>query len=77
MEPFESNELTEMRENLRKLYQQDPEAAFLAGFWRHVSDPVKPCDQNRRFRPHPLLVLLIPIGGIALALFLYFGYTHP
>ena len=76
MEPI-SDETIEMCENLRDLFQQDPQARILAELRRFLADPVKPQDQDGRFRPHPLLLLLSVIGGLTAAVFLYFGYTHP
>jgi hypothetical protein len=71
-----SIEISEMRENLRELFTQDEEARILTALWRYVADPVKPQDQNGRFRPHPLLLLLGVIVGTAVALFLYFTYAQ-
>ncbi len=76
MEPPSSTETTEMREKLQELFKQDPEARLLIEFRRFLADPVKPQNQDGRFRPHPLLILLGFLGGLAAAGFLYFSYPH-
>ena len=69
--------MPQMQQNLRHLFEQDPEARILAGIRRHISDPVKPEDEDGRFRPHPILLLLGVIGALAMAVFLYFSYMQP
>ncbi len=76
MEPI-SNETSTMCESLRELFKQDPEARILARLRRYAADPVKPEDQDGRFRPHPVILLLGVIGGLATIVFLYFSYSHP
>jgi hypothetical protein len=66
----------QMHQNLRHLFEQDPEAQLLAGIRRHITDPVKPEDEDGRFRPHPILLLLGVIGALAMAVFLYFSYMQ-
>jgi hypothetical protein len=66
----------QMQENLRNLFDQDPEARLLTGIRRRLADPLKPQDENGRFRPHPLLVLLGAMGSIAAGFFFYFSYLH-
>jgi hypothetical protein len=67
----------QMQQDLRYLFEQDPEARLLVGIRRHVTDPVKSQDEDGRFRPHPILLLLGVIGGLAAAVFLYFSYMQP
>jgi hypothetical protein len=65
------------QQNLRCLFEQDPEAQLLAGIRRRLADPLKPEDEDGRFRPHPLVVLLGAMGAIAAGVFFYFGYLRP
>ena len=67
----------QMQQNLRDLFEQDPEARVLAGIRRHFTDPVKSQDEDGRLRPHPILLLLGVIGSLAAAIFLYFSYAQP
>ena len=67
----------ELREELRQMYAQDPEARILPQIRRRLADPMKPTNENGRFRPHPLALLLGTIGAIAAAVFLYFSYFKP
>ena len=67
----------QMQQNLRSLFEQDPEAQLLAGIRRRLADPLKPEDEEGRFRPHPLVVLLGAVGAIAAGVFFYFGYLRP
>ena len=68
--------VSQMQENLRNLFQQDPEAQLLSGIRRRLADPLKPEDDKGRFRPHPLLVLLGAMASIAAGVFFYFGYLR-
>jgi hypothetical protein len=76
MEPEANIGATQMQENLRNLFEQDPEARLLTGIRRRLADPLNPQDENGRFRPHPLLVLLGAMGSIAAGFFLYFSYLR-
>jgi hypothetical protein len=67
----------QMQQNLRCLFEQDPEAQLLTGIRRRLADPLKPEDENGRFRPHPLVVLLGAMGAIGAGVFFYFSYLHP
>jgi hypothetical protein len=48
-----------MIERLRTFYAQDPEVDVAARIRRLVADPLRPEDEKGRFRPNPLLVLLL------------------
>ncbi len=66
-----------MSERLRELYTKDVEADFFGGMKRRFADPVRPQDAKGRFRPHPLLVLLMTFLCFALVTFFYFSYRQP
>lgn len=65
------------REELRKLYSQDPEKSLLKNAVRCLADPVKPLGENGRFRLHPLLVWLLAAGLVAGSVFIYFSCSQP
>jgi hypothetical protein len=65
-----------MREHLRGLYARDPEAKLTKAFVRHAADPVKPENENGRFRPHPLAVWFGITSAVGLIVFLYFSYLR-
>lgn len=76
-ERMQSMDQSDVREDLRQTYAQDPEARLLQIVSRSLADPVKPEAANGRFRPHPLLVLLGVIGAFVVGVFLYFTYFQP
>lgn len=67
----------ETREELRKLYSLDPEASLLRNILRRLANPIKPQDEQGRFRPHPVLVWLLSIGLALGSVFAYFSYSQP
>jgi hypothetical protein len=76
MEPL-TQIVPQMQQNLRDLFEQDPEAQLLAGIRRRLADPLKPENEDGRFRPHPLVVLLGAMGAITAGVFFYFSYLRP
>ena len=66
----------EMSERLRTFYDQDPEADLAARIKRFIADPLRPQDEKGRFRPNPLLVLLLTFLITAIGTFFYFSYRQ-
>lgn len=65
-----------MRARLREFHEQDTESDFLAAAKRRLADPIRPEDAHGRFRPHPLLILLLTFAVIALGTFFFFSFFH-
>lgn len=66
----------EMSERLRNFYDQDPEADVAARIKRLLADPLRPQDEKGRFRPNPLLVLMLTFLVVALGTFFYLSYRQ-
>jgi hypothetical protein len=66
----------EMSERLQKFNDQDPEADVAAWMKRFLADPLRPQDEKGRFRPNPLLVLLLTFLVVAIGTFFYFSYRQ-
>lgn len=67
-------EIAVMLDHLRKRFAEDPEARITAKLTRWLADPLKPQDRNGRFRPSPVLLIMLASGLTAASAFLYFGY---
>ena len=70
----ENAQAERMRECLREVYAQDPEARLLANLLRRVEEPLKPRTENGRFRLNPILLLLAVILALAASTFLFFSF---
>ena len=68
---------TEMRELLRDAYARDPEASLLGQLASSLCDPFIPIDKNKRFRLHPLYLILGLLLFFVLCVFLYFSFVRP
>jgi hypothetical protein len=70
----ENAQAERMRECLREVYAQDPEARLLANLLRRVEDPLRPRSENGGFRVNPILLLLAAIVVLATGTFLFFSF---
>jgi hypothetical protein len=64
---------TEMRQALRKIYQQDGETNLHKALLHALADDLRPIDENGRWRPHTLMVLLAVLLIALVGIFLYFS----
>lgn len=64
----------DMLQLVRDRFEQDPDAQILPKLMRWFADPLKPQDEKGRFRPSPVVLMVLVIGLIAVTAFLYFGY---
>jgi cytoskeletal protein RodZ len=64
-----------MMQRLRERFAQDQESEIVPRLMRWFADPLKPEDENGRFRPNPAVLLVAVVGMIAVGAFFYFGWT--
>lgn len=67
-------EIDKMVQCLEQRFEQDPETHITSRVMRWLSDPLKPQDENGRFRVNPLLLIVLVVCLIAAGAFLYYGY---
>ena len=63
----------EVRQALRTIYRSDAEANLQTALLQSLSDGLKPVDEKGRWKPSPLLVLLISLLCALIGVFLYFS----
>ncbi len=63
----------EVRVALRCLYSSDPESNLQKALLRSLTDDLKPVDAKGRWKPSPLLILVVVIASAIVAVFLYFS----
>ena len=63
----------EVRVALRSLYTSDPESNLQKALLRSLADDLKPVDAKGRWKPSPLLILVVVIASAIVAVFLYFS----
>ena len=64
-----------VRSELLAMYHARAGHGFLQSLLEAASDPVRPVDQTKRRRFHPLLVMLSIVAAIVAAAFAYFTLT--
>jgi hypothetical protein len=64
---------TEMRQALRTVYQQDRETNLHKALLLALADDLRPIDENGRWRPNALIVLVAVLSIALLGIFLYFS----
>ena len=64
---------TEMRQALRTVYQQDRETNLHKALLLALADDLRPIDENGRWRPNTLIVLVAVLLIVLLGIFLYFS----
>ena len=63
----------ELRQALRTIYRSDVEANLHSALLQSLSDSLKPVDEKGRWKPSPLLVLLVALLCALIVVFLYFS----
>ena len=61
-----------VRNELLAMYHARAGQGFLQSLLDAASDPIRPVDQGKRRRFHPLLVMLSVVAAIVAAAFVYF-----
>ena len=69
-------QLGEMHDRLIDSYMQNPKERFCDALLRLVEDPLKPRDEDGRFRVNPILLLLSLVLALALGTFLLFSFVQ-
>jgi len=64
-----------VRSELMAMYHARAGHGFLQSLLEAASDPVRPVDQAKRRRLHPLLVMLSVVAALVAAAFVYFTLT--
>ncbi len=67
-------EIDKMVQLLEERFEEDPETHIRPSVMRWLSDPLKPQDENGRFRVNPLVLIVLVVWLIAAGAFLYYGY---
>jgi hypothetical protein len=62
----------EIRIALRSIYSDDPESNLEKALLRSLADDLKPVDEKGRWKPSPLVVLVMLLGCALAAVFFYF-----
>jgi len=65
-------DLQTVRKELLAMYHARAGQDFLQSLLDRASDPIRPVDQAKRQRFHPLLVMLSVVAAIVAAAFVYF-----
>ncbi len=65
-------DLQTVRKELLAMYHNRAGQDFLQSLMDRASDPIRPLDQAKRRRFHPLLVMLSVVAAIVAAAFVYF-----
>ena len=63
----------EVRQALRTIYRSDAEANLQNALLQSFSDSMKPVDEKGRWKPSPLLILLVSLLCALIGVFLYFS----
>ena len=69
-------QLGEMHDRLIDFYLQNPKERFCDALLRLVEDPLKPRDEDGRFRLNPILLLLGLVLALALGTFLLLSFVQ-
>ncbi len=71
-----NSQLGEMHDSLIDSYMQNPKERFCDALLRLVEDPLKPLDEDGRFRVNPILLLLTLVLALALGTFLLLSFVQ-
>jgi antibiotic biosynthesis monooxygenase (ABM) superfamily enzyme len=66
-----------LRERLQSYLAQEREDTILASLRHWTKDPLKPRNENGRFRLNPVLLLLVVLITFSAGSFLFFSFVHP
>jgi hypothetical protein len=67
----------EVRFALRSIYGNDPESNLEKALRRSLADDLKPVDEKGRWKPSPLLILVLLLACALAAVFFYFTLGGP
>lgn len=62
----------EVRQALRQIYRSDSETNLQSSLLESLSDELKPIDEKGRWKPSPLLILMLVLLCALLGVFVYF-----
>ena len=65
-----------MRNRLLGYFEQNPEETLLLTLRRWIEDPLKPRNENGRFRLNPILLLLAVLIAFSVCTFLFFSLVQ-
>lgn len=68
-------EVDPMLARLRQLYAQDEEERLFGNILRRIEDPLRPRNEDGRFRVNPILLLLAVLAALALGVFVFFSLS--
>jgi hypothetical protein len=71
-----NTQLGEMRDRLIDCYMQNPKERFCDALLRLVEDPLKPRDEQGRFRANPILLLLALVLALDVGTFLLLSFVQ-
>ena len=63
----------EVRQALRQIYRSDAETSLQSSLLESLSDELKPIDEKGRWKPSPLLILVLVLLCALLGVFVYFS----
>ena len=63
----------EVRQALRQIYRSDTESNLQNAFLESLSDELRPVDEKGRWKPSPLLVLMVVLLCALAGVFIYFS----
>ena len=63
----------EVRQALRSIYRSDAESNLQTALLHSLADSLKPVNEKGRWKPSPLLVLLVSLLCALIGVFLYFS----
>jgi hypothetical protein len=63
----------EVRQALRQIYRSDAETNLQSSLLESLSDELKPIDEKGRWKPSPLLILVLVLLCALLGVFVYFS----
>ena len=72
----EDAQLGEMRDRLNEFHLSNPKERIGDVLLRWVEDPLKPRDEDGRFRVNPILLLLSLVLALALGTFLLLSFVQ-
>jgi hypothetical protein len=67
----------EVRIALRSIYNNDPESNLEKALLRSLADDLNPVDEKGRWKPSPLLILVLLLACALAAVFFYFTLGGP
>ena len=70
-------QLGQMHDRLIDFHMQSSKERFCDALLRLVEDPLKPRDEDGRFRVNPILLLLAIVFALVFGTFLFFSMVQP